>query len=170
MWLRRFIGSACQVALNGASLHEIFALENLDYTTDTMFPFLTIPVRHLGNIEYGKEKIRLGDTDPTNHSRKGSLCIDIIRPSTSVAAASRCVSIRLVCVLPVYLYKYMEEYVCTERNYYWVESVLRSYHNYYYQLLAPPLSKWNCFIRSRTFTPTIIYCTACTTCNQMCSL
>ena len=73
-----------------------FALEYFGYTTDITFPFLTIPVRYLGNIEYSKEKFSFGDTDPTNSSRKGSLCIDIIPPSSSVTAASRCASIGLV--------------------------------------------------------------------------
>ena len=61
-------------------------------------PFLTMPVRHLGNIEYGKETFSFGDTDLTNKSRKGMLCIDIIRPSASVTAAIRRASIELVCV------------------------------------------------------------------------
>ena len=79
-----------------------FALECFDYT-DITFPFLTILARHLGNIEYVKEKFSFSDTDPTNNGRKGMLCNDIIRPSASVTAASRCVNIGLVCVWYIYI-------------------------------------------------------------------
>ena len=70
-----------------------FALESLDFSTNLEFPFLTIPVRHLEDIEDGKLNISLGDTYPCDPSRKGRLCIDITRLSASVTVASRCVSI-----------------------------------------------------------------------------
>ena len=75
-----------------------FALEYLDYTTNIIFPLRTIPVRHLGSVDDGEERICFCDTFPTHYNHKGMLCIDVIRPASLVNAASRCVSIGRVWV------------------------------------------------------------------------